>query len=235
VSEIAAARRRLKEMKRVRYRQRLLCARRRERSENGEGIALQPPHTHKSKEGCLLTTMLVLPGNGRNLAGMPSQLLRPIITAFRFELPSSPFVTRAKYAISCESRHGSVELRPIALEGVAATMSVSGSCWALPGEQSAELKMFAIVARLTGRISSGMLNKIPEKERLNASRRAATMTSENWFVRTMARSRTVGLSMTKPDEGIGLLRSGNTRERKRKHPELLSRENESFSFQQKSM
>ena len=126
-----------------------------------------------------------------------------MITAFRFELPSSPFVTRAKYAISCESRHGSVELRPIALEGVAATMSVSGSCWALPGEQSAELKMFAIVARLTGRISSGMLNKIPEKERLNASRRAATMTSENWFVRTMARSRTVGLRTLEVGEHPG--------------------------------
>lgn len=60
---------------------------------------------------------------GLNFVGMLSHVFLPIITAF--EASGGAFdVTRAKYAISLDSRQGSCEFWPMPLDLVAATMMV---------------------------------------------------------------------------------------------------------------
>lgn len=71
--------------------------------------------------------------SGLNLAGMLSQLLRPITTAFGPSWPAGrACVTRAKYAISFDSRHGSEPLFPIPFRPVAATTNVIPGCSVAP-------------------------------------------------------------------------------------------------------
>ena len=55
---------------------------------------------------CRVTTTLVRPGSGRNLAGMESQVLRPMITG-------QPSVVRLKCAKSSGKCQGMVPLKPM--------------------------------------------------------------------------------------------------------------------------
>ena len=79
--------------------------------------------TYRSYLGSRLTTTFIRFFKGLNLFGMLSHVLRPIMTAL--DDPSGAWdVTRAKYAISCGNRQGSVALWPIPFDFVAATIRV---------------------------------------------------------------------------------------------------------------
>jgi hypothetical protein len=72
-----------------------------------------------------VTTAFARRRSGRNLRGMLSHVLRPMSTALVAPAGAAA-VTRAKYAISFGSRHGSAPAWPIPFARVAATISVSG-------------------------------------------------------------------------------------------------------------
>lgn len=80
--------------------------------------------THSSYCLLLLTTTLMRLGRGLDFFGMLSHVFLPMSTALT--LPSGAFeVTRAKYCISFDNRHGRRPFCPMPLLSVAATMIVN--------------------------------------------------------------------------------------------------------------
>lgn len=87
-------------------------------------LTLNLESTHSSYCLLLLMTTLTRFGRGLNFFGMLSHVFLPMRTALT--LPSGAFeVTRAKYCISFDSRHGRRPLCPMPLLRVTATMIVN--------------------------------------------------------------------------------------------------------------
>ena len=78
--------------------------------------------THAATSGDALSTTFRRPLSGRNFAGMLAHVLRPMMTALRAPARVVAVVTRAKYARSGGSVHGSAPPAPMPHDGVAATM-----------------------------------------------------------------------------------------------------------------
>lgn len=92
--------------------------------------------------------MLNRPSKGRNLAGMDSQVTRPMITTFCKccgDVLGIKVVTCLKKAMSLGSRHGRPPLMPIPYVFVAATISVYGFILKESKDEEEKIKMACLL------------------------------------------------------------------------------------------